>query len=157
MIKSKKFLFFFIAVVILAIFLLIYCCYFNEILKSDSFVLSLWNNKQIDVGKFNPKLWSVIKISSIIFFLLSLSIIFKSLFLSPFVKMFAQNSVSSKNYFAQNLLTNNETFKINIGQNLSGENVSISEHGLYQNVLITGTIGTRKDQLRNVSNNKAAN
>ena len=143
--KQHKFLFFIVSVLVLTIFLFLYCTNFSEILKSDSFVLSMSPTKQIDLGKFNPKLWTGIKISSIILFITSNIVIFKSLFFNIFNHMFAQNLFASKNDFAQNQIINNDSFKIDIGQNHSGENITISEHGLYQNILITGTIGTRKD------------
>jgi len=149
--KSYKFLFFFVSVLVLILFLFLYCTNFSEILKSDSFVLSIFPNKEIDLGKFNPQLWKQIKISSIFLFVLSNIVILKSLFLNIFNNHFTQNSHTIKNIFAQNHFINNDSFRIDIGQNLNGEKIIISERGLYQNILITGTIGTRKDQLRNVS------
>ena len=143
--KTYKFLFFFVSVLVLTIFLFLYCTNFSEILKSNSFVLSISPTKQIDLGKFNPRLWTGIKISSIALFILSNMIIFKSLFFNLFNGYFAQNLEVSKINFAQNQLVDKNTFKIDIGQNLLGEKILISERGLYQNVLITGTIGTRKD------------
>lgn len=143
--KTHKFLFFFVSVLVLMVLLFLYCTNFSEILKSDSFVLSISSTKQIDLGKFNPRLWTGIKISSIFLFSISNIVIFKSLFFNLFNYVFAQNLFASKNNFAQNQITDNDSFKIDIGQNLLGENITISEHGLYQNILITGTIGTRKD------------
>ena len=143
--KTHKFLFFFVSVLVLMVLLFLYCTNFSEILKSDSFVLSISPTKQIDLGKFNPRLWTGIKISSIFLFSISNIVIFKSLFFNLFNYVFAQNLFASKNNFAQNQITDNDSFKIDIGQNLLGENITISEHGLYQNILITGTIGTRKD------------
>ncbi len=143
--KSGKFLFLFIAVLIGAILLVLYCVFFEEILKSDNFVISLWQNKQIDIGNFNSKLWLSIKISSIILFFISYFIIFKSLFYNVFIVLFAQNQKCSIISFAQNFKFDSQSLKIDIGQNLDNEKIVISELGLYQNILITGTIGTRKD------------
>ena len=143
--KTHKFLYFFVSVLVLTIFLFLYCTNFSEILNSDSFVLSISPTKQIDLGKFNLRLWTGIKISSIFLFSISNIVIFKSLFFNLFNYVFAQNLLANKNNFAQNQFSNNDSFKIDIGQNLLGENITISEHGLYQNILITGTIGTRKD------------
>ena len=53
--KSGKFIFLFIAVLIGSILLVLYCVFFEEILKSDNFVISLWQNKQIDIGNFNSE------------------------------------------------------------------------------------------------------
>lgn len=143
--KSGKFIFLFIAVLIGSILLVLYCVFFEEILKSDNFVISLWQNKQIDIGNFNSKLWLSIKISSIILFFISYFIIFKSLFYNIFIMLFAQNQKCAINSFAQNFEFDSQSLKIDIGQNLDNKKIVISELGLYQNILITGTIGTRKD------------
>lgn len=51
-----------------------------------------------------------------------------------------------------------DTIKLLIGTNSeSKENIFITEKGLYQNILVTGTIGSRQNKFCNVSFFKTAN
>ena len=45
---------------------------------------------------------------------------------------------------------NNCYFKLFLGTNILKDNIYISEKGLYQNILVTGTIGSRKNRFLHV-------
>lgn len=96
--------------------------------------------RPFDICYDNPILWNYIKISFVIFYIFSNYIIINAIISR--LKLF-EKSISNKP------LTINEahdsSLKLLIGKDISSnKKVYIPESGLYQNFLITGTIGTGK-------------
>lgn len=90
-----------------------------------------------DICYNNPLLWKYIKISFIFFYIFS-NIIIISSFLKRFL-LFNKISYINK----ENIYLKDSSLKLLIGNN-GDSDVIIPESGLYQNFLITGTIGTGK-------------
>lgn len=92
-----------------------------------------------DICCNNPSLWNFLKISFIFFYTFSNFIIINSLILR--FKLFEKSSPKSS---IQNISTKSN-LQLLIGKNLeTNQNIYIPEIGLYQNFIITGTIGTGK-------------
>ena len=92
-----------------------------------------------DICCDNPMLWKYIKFSFIIFYISSNCILIYTIF-SRLSKFFISNNIEEEKIY--NKLSPLHLF---IGQDISSKNnIYISESGLYQNFLITGTIGTGK-------------
>ena len=92
-----------------------------------------------DINEKNPKVWLIIKIIFIInYFIISI-------FISKKINKLYLKKINKKNnnkYLDKKIENNN--FSILVGKNNNNEKIYISEKGLYQNILITGTIGTGK-------------
>ena len=86
-----------------------------------------------------PDLWKFIKLSYVISFNITLFIISHLIYFSIFSK---QNLDKEEN----NLITNLDNSELNLlaGSDENDHLIYIPEKGLYQNVLITGTIGSGK-------------
>ena len=112
------------------------------------FFLPLYKAKEIivsfglhpfDICCNNPSLWNFLKISFIFFYTFSNFIIINSLILR--FKLFEKSSPKSS---IQNISTKSN-LQLLIGKNSeTNQNIYIPEIGLYQNFIITGTIGTGK-------------
>jgi len=99
-----------------------------------------------DICKKYPEVWHLIKKLYWICFFISYCIVYNYLY-TNIQKYFS----SQKNKVViQNANTNN-CLKLLVGTDFSGQNFYIPERGLYQNILITGTIGSRKNFISNVS------
>lgn len=92
-----------------------------------------------DIAKVYPKIWLLIKKSYFILLFVSYYIIF-SFFYNNFQKFFALSKTRKTPVCSQKF----DGLKLLIGKNSTNENVFITEYGLYQNMLITGTIGSGK-------------
>lgn len=128
MINIIYFILFIFAVIILFLNFNLY----KSILLTDN--LNLYSHFKI----FNfllddPKLWHITKIVFII--TLIFSTIIQLYLLFKFFK--SKKIVDTNNYKAPN-------FSLLIGRNEKGNNIYIPEKGLYQNFLVTGTIGSGK-------------
>ena len=118
---------------------------------SYKFFLPLYQSKEIivsfglhpsDICYDNPYLWNYLKISFIFFYSFSNFIIINSLISR--LKIFEKNNSSSK-YTHQQISLNQSDLHLFIGTNISTNcKIYLPESGLYQNFLITGTIGTGK-------------
>ena len=127
MIKLNKFLTKIIIFLIL-IFLIsfIYFSYFSEVYQLYYFFEnSLW-------------LWDTIKKLSFIFFLLNTIIISNNISNKICNLLFKPQIINCKN------TTNAANLCLYVGDTLDGENIIVPESGLYQNFLITGSIGSGK-------------
>ncbi len=94
-----------------------------------------------DICKKNPELWSIIKKTYLIFLSYS-SLILSNLIFKKITKILSFLSLNKKKSEHQ-LITSSLCLKI--GQNYKDKNIIyIPESGLYQNFLITGTIGSGK-------------
>lgn len=86
--------------------------------------------------------WKYIKIISIFIYIFSNFIISNFLFNKFFIKILTKKIKNNKR---NNYLENNEKLTLLIGKNFNNnENIFIPENGMYQNFLITGTIGSGK-------------
>ena len=86
--------------------------------------------------------WKYIKIISIFIYIFSNFIISNFLFNKFFIKILNKKIKNNKR---NNYLENNEKLTLLIGKNFNNnENIFIPENGMYQNFLITGTIGSGK-------------
>ncbi len=132
----------FISVIVLLIF--------EPILTADTLIFP-YAVHPFDIVNSFPKLWNYIKISycvnlfiSTFFILNSISIFFK----------FNKIPKINKNTKSSNIdnTQRNDGFSLLIGNNSNtDEQVFIPEKGLYQNILITGTIGSRQNKFSYVS------
>ena len=85
----------------------------------------------------NVELWNNIKL------IFNISYIISSLIISNFLSKFFKFNLKKKH--KKNKEKNEENLKIFIGKNIENlNNINIPERGLYQNILITGTIGSGK-------------
>lgn len=115
------------------------CQIFLPIFKSEEVIISC-GLRPFDICYDNPILWNYIKISFVIFYIFSNYIVINAI-ISRF-NLF-KKSVSDK---AQPIDENHDSsLKLLIGKDISSNRkVYIPESGLYQNFLVTGTIGTGK-------------
>lgn len=114
-----------------------------------------------DICEQYPETWNIIKLLYLVSFVVSFTIMFfytsKSVSLFSRAKIFTKSKqkvnkkikskIKSKVSFSfkkDERLLNNSYLKLSIGINENGEELAITEKGLFQNVLITGTIGTGK-------------
>lgn len=91
-----------------------------------------------DIAKLYPSIWKKIKFIYILFFVFS-NIIISNYFYSKLIKFFHFSSQKQKRN-----LPNEETFNLSIGYTNTNNLIKIPLKSLYQNILITGTIGTGK-------------
>ncbi len=97
-----------------------------------------------DICEKSPKLWYILKITYIFISFLSYLILSNSIFVFISKKQFVFKN--NKNKYTQKLTKAEISKNLNlfIGKNLNNEDIYIEEPGLYQNILITGTIGSGK-------------
>lgn len=118
-----------------------------------------------DICSAQPDLWKYIKLLFIISFILSSIILSNLIFNLFFIKLL--NKINIKNKLIKfNSSTPSNKLNLYIGKNDKDNKIFISEKGLYQNILITGTIGSGKttsaiypfcDQLINYNSNNLNN
>ncbi len=146
--KTKFFIIifsFFISIIFLIIF--------KPILTAKDFIFP-YSVHPFNIAKNYPKVWFYIKIVYCI-----------NLFIANFLVI---NSIHTffkinKNSHPPNIIEPLQTqcennFKLLIGLNSKNkENVYITEKGLYQNILVTGTIGSRQNEFSDVSSSQPVN
>lgn len=112
--------------------------FFLSIFQASSVIIP-YSLKPFDICKIAPDVWYLLKILYIIFSYISCLIISNSIFIKFFHK-----SQKQKNYRDEIHINNNE-LNLYIGTEfLSNKKVFIPEKGLFQNILVTGTIGSGK-------------
>ena len=127
---------------------IIYCLFFNllSILFFIYFFKPIYISNNIiiyfSVHPFNicteqPLIWNIIKYTTFFSYLININIFL--IFLS---KKFNYTKNINKNIIYST--SKNSSLFLNIGFNKNNELISIPEKSLYQNILITGTIGTGK-------------
>ena len=101
--------------------------------------------KPFDICSKNPVLWKYLKITHMLTFTFS-SIICTNLIISKISKKFLKTRQKSKTLTKENLSTHSsKNLQLLVGfDKNSKHNIYIPESGLYQNFLITGTIGSGK-------------
>ncbi len=133
----------FISVIILTIF--------EPILNADTLIFP-YSLHPFDIAKNYPQIWYNTKVIFRINLFISDFLILNSI--STFLKFNKHLKVKKKNKVIS--VENISSFNLLIGINSdTQEKIFIPEKGLYQNILVTGTIGSRKDKFCNVSFTKA--
>ena len=95
--------------------------------------------KEFNIAKDYPEVWYYVKIAYIISFVCS-NIIYLNYIYLKLEKKFLNKKIKQEKH-----LIKSDKLNILIGNDLkTGKNIYIQEAGLYQNFLITGTIGTGK-------------
>ena len=130
----KRFLFTF--------FLSSFLCFCNFLILKPIFysniVIIPYSFHPFNICEKAPDLWKLIKISYIIFGFITQLLISNSIFLKIFSK-------PKKSKSTIQVPLNSSELNLCIGKDyLSEENVFIPEKGLFQNILVTGTIGSGK-------------
>lgn len=120
---------------------------FKPIYYSNSVIIP-YSLHSYDICIKNPELWNTIKFYFIIFYIASSFICSNclySLFFSKKHNVKSKASVIHKNAYSNiKQSTNNKDLLLFVGKNESNNLVFIPEKSLYQNILITGTIGSGK-------------
>ena len=117
---------------------------FYPIYTADELIIT-YGLKPFDICSKNPVLWKYLKITHILTFTFS-SIICTNFIISKISKKFFKPKQKSKTLTKENLLTySSKNLQLLIGfDENSKHNIYVPESGLYQNFLITGTIGSGK-------------
>lgn len=97
-----------------------------------------------DICITNPHLWKSIKFYFVIFYLLSAFICSNSLYSLIFRNKFNDKLVNKTTVKPTSKFTNNKDLSIIAGKDENNNLVFLPEKSLYQNILITGTIGSGK-------------
>ena len=115
------------------------CQYFFPIYKAQEIIIS-FGLHPFDICYDNPLLWKYLKISFIFFYIFSNFIIINSIILKFHLFEKQAEKMPLKLEYS-----NNNSLQLLIGQDInSNQKIYLPETGLYQNFLITGTIGTGK-------------
>lgn len=138
---KNKIIFLFSTLFISILFLIII---FKPIFYAQEIIIS-YGLRPFDICSENPKLWEYIKLIYILTFIFSSIIINNLLFnkINKFIKKEKNSTVKNKINNKINHNKNNLELLIGYNQKIS-KDILIPEKGLYQNFLITGTIGTGK-------------
>lgn len=158
--KNRKNLFHLI--ILISYFLFLYI-YFSDIINSKNIILDL-SFKQIDFSKEDPKLWIRLKkifhISNLFIFLIFIIHFLKDYFSDLtnhnknkinknkvlMVKTEEKNINKLSNAEMKEYFKNKNKIKIFLGFNKNKEKIIIEDKALFQNILITGSIGSGKTQ-----------
>lgn len=109
---------------------------FSKIMTSKEIIIK-YAMHPFNLYEKNVELWNNIKL------IFNISYIISSLIISNFLSKFFKFNLKKKH--KKNKEKNEENLKIFIGKNIENlNNINIPERGLYQNILITGTIGSGK-------------
>ena len=123
----------------------LYYVNFLDIFEAHEIIIT-YGIHPFDICSKNPDLWNIIKltfiITSIITHFIISHIIFKKIIFKLIKRI--EKIFIKKNEITQNLKTNKNELSLIIGENFEKKLISIPESGLYQNFLITGTIGSGK-------------
>ena len=127
------------------LFILIHFKIFYSIYTAEELIIP-YGLKPFDICIKNPTLWKYLKITHIISYTFSI-IIFINFIISKISKKFShpketKNAIENNNKHTHN---SSNTLELLIGFNATSKSdIYIPESGLYQNFLITGTIGSGK-------------
>ena len=117
---------------------LIFLNLFYSVFNSEEVIIT-YGIKTLNIVSEYPKIWYYLKVTYIISFIFS-NIIYINYFYSKISKIFFKKKIKKEKYLIKsdklNLLIGNDE--------KTGKNIYVQESGLYQNFLITGTIGTGK-------------
>ena len=117
---------------------------FKPIYTSSSITIP-YSLHPYDICITNPTLWKNIKFYFVIFYILSSLTCSNSFYSLVFhSKLNSKVTINKKSYNVNTHSTNNKGLSIIAGKDENNNLVFIPEKSLYQNILITGTIGTGK-------------
>lgn len=134
----------FFSLLFFSFFCLVGFILFKPIYESNSIIIP-YSLHPYDICVTKPDLWKSIKFYFIIFYIGSSCICSNSLYSLIFRKKFKHNKYTHKSLKKNTKLsTSNKELLLFAGKNESNNLVFIPEKSLYQNILITGTIGTGK-------------
>ena len=139
-ISKRKFFLFFICS-----FLFTYLLFFYKIYLYKSIIIP-YTIKPYDICITYPKLWIIIKLYSIFIFIFSKIIIFNNVYLkinSENNNNNNYNNNNNNNIEVKNLNTNELNLLVGYNYN-NKKKIYLTEKSLFQNILITGTIGSGK-------------
>jgi len=148
---KTKFIVFLLSLLFSTLFLL----FFKPILTTYSLIFP-YSVHPFDIAKDYPKIWLYIKLIYCFNLFITIFLIFNSI--SVHFKFNKANI--KKKYFKNNSvdIQNANSFNLLIGTNpINNEEIYIPEKGLYQNILVTGTIGSRKNKFCDVPASKSNN
>lgn len=117
---------------------------FYPVFTAEEVIIS-YGIHPFDICSQNPELWRIFKILYLVCFVFSNFILSHSIYTRILIKFsfFQSKPIIKKN--AQPSLSHiKDSLDLLIGENLSHQKIYIPEKGLYQNFLITGTIGSGK-------------
>ena len=118
---------------------------FYPILSAKNLIFPYCLNP-FDIVSEYPNAWNIIKNTYYFCSYACIFIIINSLISFKTIKSKKNNRIKKNNNIPP------DNLKILVGYNsLNKEKIYIPEKGLYQNILITGTIGSRKNKFSNVS------
>ena len=113
--------------------------FFLPIYKAEEIIISV-GLRPFDICYDNPNFWNYIKISFVIFYIFANYILINTIILR--FNLFRKCNLNDSHQINEN---HNSSLQLLIGKDFtSNKNIYIPESGLYQNLLITGTIGTGK-------------
>ena len=136
--KKVVFLSFFTMLSVIIMFL-----FFQEIFYSNNIIIDFALHP-FNICERYPDLWNFIKITYIISYLISILIISNFIYSFIFSKKEINNKENNNLSFVEDYSTFNSELKLLVGQDKNNNLIYINEKGLYQNILITGTIGSGK-------------
>ena len=110
---------------------------FKPIFSAKSLIFPYAIHK-FDICKTYPKIWNLLKKAYLIVFIISYSIILIKIYKKFHFKFSKNKKDDLINY------EKSDEMSLIVGTNDNNEFVKISERGLYQNIFITGTIGSGK-------------
>lgn len=117
---------------------------FYPIFTAEEVIIS-YGIHPFDICSQNPELWRILKILYLICFVFSNFILSHSIYTRILIKFpFFQSKPIIKKNDEPTLSHTKNSLDLLIGKNLSHQKIYIPEKGLYQNFLITGTIGSGK-------------
>lgn len=114
---------------------------FTPIYQSSSIIIP-YSIHPYDICINYPLVWKKIKFYFVLFYLLSSLFCFNS-FYSLFLEKFFRK-IKKQKKFSYDLEAQDKSLHLLVGKNENNDLVCIPEKSLYQNILITGTIGTGK-------------
>ena len=118
------------------LFFIIYWSIFSPIYYSENIIITYAVNP-FNICEEQPVIWNIIKISSIVFYIFSVFILFFYISKKIFCKKIKNDKKNKISIFPHEL-------SLLIGLDKNNNFVEIPKKSLYQNILITGTIGTGK-------------
>jgi len=122
---------------ILLLFFIIGCIIFSPLYKLNSVYIN-YGLVPYDICKKQPELWHSLKVIFIISNLITLTFLSNTIY----SKIFKFQNKKSETSYPQTI--NKCELQLFIGKDEKNNNIYIPEKGLYQNMLITGTIGSGK-------------
>ena len=136
-----------IVLLLALLFSVIFLLFFKSILTTDSLIFP-YSVHPFDIAKDYPKTWLYIKAIYVINLYITLFLIINSIFIHFKFNKSCNHNNNLGNSFKSDQFNNRNinSFNLLIGTNsINNEKIYISEKGLYQNILVTGTIGSREN------------